>query len=81
MKTEVRPSQPRQHYDFFAALAERDALEASENVALAIKEEEASRALADRICKLRELEKRGRFLRAQGLTVEVLDELMGDDHA
>jgi hypothetical protein len=69
-------------FDIFAALAERDALEASENVRLARSEEGAWNILADQLRELRDLEKRGRFLKAQGFTPELLDELLGgEDHA
>ena len=66
-------------FDVFAALAERDALEASENVRLARSEEAARKILEAQLRELRELEKRGRFLKAQGFTADVLDELLGGE--
>ena len=65
--------------DIFDQLAERDRLAESENVRLAIAEEAAHHALAERIRQLRELEKRGRFLKARGLTLEMLTEALGGE--
>ncbi len=70
-------SAPR--FDVFAALAERDALEASENVKLARTEEAVQKILTAQLRELRELEKRGRFLKAQGFSAEILDEMLGGD--
>lgn len=67
-------------HDVFAALAERDALEASEHVRLARAEEAAWNILTAQLRELRELEKRGRFLKAQGFTPELLDELLGGEN-
>lgn len=74
IKIEIKHA-PR--HDVFAALAERDALEASDNVRLARSEAAAWTILQNQLRELRELEKRGRFLKAQGFTPEILDELLG----
>ena len=69
-------------FDIFAALAERDVLEASEHVRLARAEAAAEKILTDQLRELRELEARGRFLKAGGFTTALLDEMLGgEDHA
>lgn len=78
MKRDI-PIKGAPRFDVFAALAERDALEASENVRLARSEEAARQILEAQLRELRELEKRGRFLKAQGFTADVLDELLGGE--
>ena len=78
MKRDI-PIKGAPRFDVFAALAERDALEASENVRLARSEEAAREILTAQLRELRELEKRGRFLRAQGFTADILDQLLGGE--
>ena len=78
MKRDI-PIKGAPRFDVFAALAERDALEASENVRLARSEEAARQILEEQLRELRELEKRGRFLKAQGFTTDMLDELLGGE--
>lgn len=78
MKRDI-PIKGAPRFDVWAALAERDALEASENVRLARSEEAARQILEAQLRELRELEKRGRFLKAKGFTTDVLDELLGGE--
>lgn len=78
MKRDI-PIKGAPSFDVFAAIAERDMLEASENVRLARSEEAARQILEAQLRELRELEKRGRFLKAQGFTTAMLDELLGGE--
>lgn len=78
MKRDI-PIKGAPRFDVFAALAERDALEASEYVRLARSEDAVEKILTAQLRELRELEKRGRFLKAQGFTPALLDELLGGE--